>query len=83
VTANPRHVRFPLPAQPVDARQALNLSAGVSKADIPPSPGNTQWKAWLALYHAKPLVIAKADDAAPRGPKYAPTDDSRAPAASG
>jgi hypothetical protein len=43
----------------------------------------TQWKAWLALYHGKLLVIAKADDAAPRGPKYAPTDDSRTPAASG
>jgi hypothetical protein len=38
----------------------------------------TQWEAWLALYHRKPLVIAKADDAAPRGPKYAPTEDSRA-----
>ena len=38
----------------------------------------TQWEAWLALYHDKRLVIAKADDAAPRGPKYAPTDDSRA-----
>jgi hypothetical protein len=38
----------------------------------------TQWEAWLALYHGKLLVIAKADDAAPRGPQYAPTDDSRA-----
>jgi tetratricopeptide (TPR) repeat protein len=38
----------------------------------------TQWEAWLAHYHNKLLVIAKADDAAPRGPKYAPTDDSRA-----
>jgi Domain of unknown function (DUF4062) len=38
----------------------------------------TQWEAWLALYHGKPLVIAKADDSAPRGPKYAPTDHSRA-----
>jgi tetratricopeptide (TPR) repeat protein len=38
----------------------------------------TQWEAWLALYHDKLLVIAKADDAAPRGPNYAPTDDSRA-----
>ncbi len=38
----------------------------------------TEWEAWLALYHGKLLVIAKADDAAPRGPKYAPTDDSRA-----
>jgi hypothetical protein len=38
----------------------------------------TQWEAWLALYPDKLLVIAKADDAAPRGPKYAPTDNSRA-----
>jgi tetratricopeptide (TPR) repeat protein len=37
----------------------------------------TQWEAWLALYHDKLLVIAKADDAAPRGPKYAPTATSR------
>jgi Domain of unknown function (DUF4062) len=38
----------------------------------------THWEAWLALYHGKRLVIAKAEGAAPRGPKYAPTDDSRA-----
>ena len=38
----------------------------------------TQWEAWLALYHGKRLVIAKADASAPRGPRYAPTDDSRA-----
>ena len=38
----------------------------------------TQWEAWLALYHGKRLVIVKADDAAPRGPKYAPDDNSRA-----
>jgi hypothetical protein len=38
----------------------------------------TQWEAWLALYHDKRLVIVKADAAAPRGPKFAPTDDSRA-----
>ena len=30
----------------------------------------TQWEAWLALYHDKRLVIAKAHDAAPRGHKY-------------
>ena len=28
----------------------------------------TQWEAWLALYHGKPLMIAKAKTAAPRGP---------------
>lgn len=38
----------------------------------------TQWEAWLALYHGKPLVIAEADEAAQRGPNYAPTDSSRA-----
>jgi tetratricopeptide (TPR) repeat protein len=38
----------------------------------------TQWEAWLALYHEKPLMIAKAATAAPRGPKHAPTDGSRA-----
>ncbi|MGB7977279.1 MAG: hypothetical protein WCF81_23685 [Roseiarcus sp.] len=37
----------------------------------------TQWEAWLALYHDKPLLIAKADDIAPRGPKFDPTDASR------
>jgi hypothetical protein len=36
----------------------------------------TQWEAWLALYHDKALLIAKADNAAPRGPAYAPTDAS-------
>ena len=38
----------------------------------------TQWEAWLALYHGKVLLIAKADDAAPRGPNYVPSDASRA-----
>jgi hypothetical protein len=38
----------------------------------------TQWEAWLALYHGKALLIAKAGDAAPRGPSYAPTEASRA-----
>ncbi len=38
----------------------------------------TQWEAWLALYHKKKLLIAKAGDAAPRGPRYAATDISRA-----
>ena len=39
---------------------------------------DTQWEAWLALYHKKPLMIAKAAPAAPRGPRDAPTDGSRA-----
>jgi Domain of unknown function (DUF4062) len=38
----------------------------------------TQWEAWLALYHDKRLFIAEAGDRAERGPKYAPTADSRA-----
>jgi tetratricopeptide (TPR) repeat protein len=38
----------------------------------------TQWEAWLALYHDKLLLIATADDAAPRGPRFKPTDASRA-----
>jgi Tetratricopeptide repeat len=38
----------------------------------------TQWEAWLALYHEKLLVIAKAADSAERGPRYNPTDASRA-----
>ena len=38
----------------------------------------THWEAWLALYHKKPLMIAKAATDAPRGPRHAPTDGSRA-----
>src|SRR5215469_16447571 len=38
----------------------------------------TQWEAWLALNHGKRLFIALAGDGAERGPKYAPTDTSRA-----
>src|ERR1700719_9195 len=34
----------------------------------------TQWEAWLAFYHGKPLLIAKAAETAERGPKYAPTE---------
>jgi hypothetical protein len=38
----------------------------------------TQWEAWLAVYHGKVLLIAQADEAAPRGPDYKPTEASRA-----
>jgi hypothetical protein len=38
----------------------------------------TQWEAWLALYHRKALLIAQADEAALRGPHFAPTAASRA-----
>jgi len=56
-------------------------------ADLPPlgealrdgvEVSYTQWEAWLALYHRKLLVIAKAGDMAARGPNHAPTDASRA-----
>jgi hypothetical protein len=49
--------------------EALRNGVGVSY---------TQWEAWLALYHGKLLLIAKAAETAERGPKYAPTDGSRA-----
>jgi hypothetical protein len=38
----------------------------------------TQWEAWLAIWHGKPLLIAQAGKAAPRGPDFAPTEGSRA-----
>ena len=38
----------------------------------------TQWEAWLALYHGRSLLIAKAKTTAPRGPRFAPDDASRA-----
>jgi hypothetical protein len=38
----------------------------------------TQWEAWLALYHDKDLFITQAAESAARGPRYAPTDVSRA-----
>ncbi len=38
----------------------------------------TQWEAWLALYHGKKLIIAKAASEAPRAQKFAPTEASRA-----
>jgi len=37
----------------------------------------TQWEAWLALYHDKVLLIAKAAAGVQRDPAYAPTDASR------
>ena len=43
-----------------------------------PGVSYTQWEAWLALYHGRLLFIAEAADTAERGPKYAPTDASRA-----
>src|SRR5271166_5703393 len=49
--------------------EALQSGAGASY---------TQWEAWLALYHKRLLVIAKAADSAKRDPQYKPTDASRA-----
>ena len=37
----------------------------------------TQWEAWLALYHGKLLLTAKAEETALRGPAFAPTAASR------
>ena len=48
--------------------EALKHGVGVSY---------TQWEAWLALCHGKLLLTAKAEEAAIRGPKYAPTPGSR------
>jgi len=50
-------------------REALDNGFGISY---------TQWEAWLALYHGKVLLIAKAEDGAPRGQNYSPTTRSRA-----
>jgi hypothetical protein len=50
-------------------REPLDKGLGISY---------TQWEAWLALYHGKALLIANAEEAAPRGPNYNPTDVSRA-----
>ena len=37
----------------------------------------TQWEAWLALYHGKLLLMAKAEPTAARGPSFTPTEQSR------
>ena len=37
----------------------------------------TQWEAWLALYHRKLSLIARATETAEREPQYRPTDNSR------
>ena len=47
--------RFPQLAQALSSSNATRLSY-------------TQWEAWLALYHRKPLIIARASDEAERGP---------------
>jgi hypothetical protein len=57
-----------LPASLPPLDDVLRLGAEISY---------TQWEAWLALYHGKLLLTAKAEPAAPRGPKFAPTEQSR------
>jgi hypothetical protein len=57
-----------LPEKLPPLRDALDNVHGISY---------TQWEAWLALYHDKVLLIAKADDAAARGVNYASTEASR------
>jgi hypothetical protein len=37
----------------------------------------TQWEAWLAVYHGKLLLMAKAEPTAARGPSFTPTEQSR------
>ncbi len=59
-----------------DLAQQLPPLGEALKSDI--AVPYTQWEAWLALYHGKPLFIAKAADSAKRGPEYAPKDTSRA-----
>src|SRR5262249_41792591 len=43
-----------------------------------PSLSYTQWEAWLALYHGKPLIIAVPEDGAPRDERYVLTSEQRA-----
>jgi hypothetical protein len=62
-----KHDRLRAALPPLDA--ALGRGEAVSY---------TQWEAWLALYHGKKLLIAKAEPAAPRGSAFAATDRSRA-----
>jgi hypothetical protein len=57
-----------LPTKLPPLSEALKVGVGVSY---------TQWEAWLALYHGKRLLIARAAETAEREPKYRPTDDSR------
>jgi hypothetical protein len=38
----------------------------------------TQWEAWLAIYHGRPLVIAVPETTCVRGPNFEPTPESKA-----
>ncbi len=35
-----------------------------------PALSYTQWEAWLALYHGRPLIIAAPEEGAPRSERY-------------
>jgi hypothetical protein len=61
-----KHPDLPTKLPPLSA--ALNGGVGVSY---------TQWEAWLALYHGKLLLIARAAETAEREPQYAPTGETR------
>lgn len=73
---------------PSDAEQQAWLAAHQDAATrLPPlaealrqgaAISYTQWEAWLALYHGKLLLTAKAEPQAPRDPRHKPTDESRA-----
>jgi tetratricopeptide (TPR) repeat protein len=48
-----------------------------------PALSYTQWEAWLALYHDKPVIVAAPGAGAPRGPRYAkPSEADQASQAS-
>jgi hypothetical protein len=76
-----------LPANPASAAAVLAKYPDLPDR-FPPlrdalaAPGGltyTQWEAWLALYHRKPLMIGEgAPGATGRGPKFRPDDASRA-----
>jgi hypothetical protein len=73
--AKPTSTNFILSKYPDLSGKLPSLREALDQGfDIP----YTQWEAWLALYHGKALLIAKASDEAQRGPDYAPTEASRA-----
>jgi len=69
-----RGVRTLLKKYPDLSAELPPFGEALKNGDVP----YTQWEAWLALYHNKLLLIAKADDSAAREASYAPTDASRA-----
>jgi hypothetical protein len=76
------HLVGDMTGTPADAREQAALLAKYPDLakELPPlgealkdgaAISYTQWEAWLALYHGKLLLIAKAADDAERGPAYA------------